>query len=402
MLVDTGYFMADERNAHGKLRPDVRAKDDWVLKAYNEYRVDAINVSSHDLHYFAGATAIRTPESKPVLEGLISANTVTASRDSLSLRPFVMREIPSRQKGTKPVRVAFVGLTETTPAPPPGFKFTDPIEAARRTVPEARKKSDLVVVLAKVSSEDSARLAREVAGIDVIIAGNSISLEQAFTPPVYVGQTLIVYTPFEARMLGELRFYRTQQGKYSTKQRFIVLDELGVPEDAAAKQFVEGAARADSSARNESKSLLDNWLASSRTRVSSKSTEPESSRAAPLTYVTSGACSQCHAAQYITWINSGHAHATDPIPPRESEFEASCLDCHATGAKLATASTKFEMARLQGVQCEQCHGPGSAHVARPGKGYGRIVDLRTACTSCHTTETSPSFDFQTAWAKIKH
>ena len=408
MLVDTGYFVADERSAHGRLRPDIVAKNDWVLKAYGQFPVDVINVSSHDLRYFADgltkAEFARRSVTEPLLNRLVSANTVSESSEIVAPRPFIVRELPSRKHGAKPVRVAFIGLTETTPAPPAGLKFTDPAEAARRTVPEARKNADLVVVLAKVKSQlEVARIAREAPGIDVILDGNAESLEDAFTPPVYVGATLIVYTPFEARMLGELRFYRNAQGKFSTTQRFITLDEALVPEDPAAKLMVDAAARAESEARRDSKKLLDDWLASSSPRVTNQPAGPNSLRgeSAP-TYVSGKACSLCHVSQYLKWANSAHAQATNALPPRAGEFEAGCLDCHATGSKPGTATAKPEMARLQNVQCEQCHGPGSDHLARPAKGYGRIDRMQSACASCHNSEISPGFDVHTAWEKIKH
>jgi len=78
------------------------------------------------------------------------------------------------------------------------------------------------------------------------------------------------------------------------------------------------------------------------------------------------------------------------------------MDCHATQTQLARGSNKLEGVRLPNVQCEQCHGPGSDHVAKPVKGYGRVADMKTACGSCHNAETSPNFDLQAAWAKIKH
>lgn len=405
--MDTGYFLSDERSAHGRLRPDVVVKNDWVMKAYGQFPVDVVNVSSHDLRYFADALVqtefARRSKSDPILNRLVSANTVSDSPAIVAPRPFIIREVPARQNGEKPLRVAFIGLTETTPAAPPGLKLTDPVEAAKRTVPEARKNADVVVVLAKASASEAARIAREAPGIDVIIAGNAETVAESFTPPLLAGATLIAFTPFEARMLGELRFYRNAQGKLSTKQRFIALDEILVPEDPAAKQVVEAAASAESGARSNSKTLLEAWLASSRMRITHPPPGSDSSKGeSSPTFVAAGACSQCHVAQYLKWSNSPHAHATDPLPPRAYEFETSCLDCHATGAKPASAAVTAVTARLQGVQCEQCHGPGSEHVAKPGKRYGRVADMRTACVGCHTSETSRDFDLQAAWAKIKH
>jgi hypothetical protein len=266
-------------------------------------------------------------------------------------------------------------------------------------VPEARKVADLVIVLAKFKSQqDVARIAREAPGIDVMIDGNANSLEDGFTPPIYVGPTLIVFTPYETRMLGELSFYRGAQGKFSTKQRFVTLDEILVPEDSSAKQLVAAAANAESETRTNSARLLERWLESSRMRVTA---QPADARSSPA-FVTSAACSQCHAPQYLKWSNSGHAHATDRLAGRALEFDSSCLDCHATGAGFGPSTAKPEVTRIQSVQCEQCHGPGSNHVAKPGKGYGRVADLSKACRSCHTLETSPAFDPQAAWAKIAH
>lgn len=404
MLVDTGYFMSDERSAHARLRPSAIAKDDWVLKAYEQTNVDIVNVSSHDLTYFSSALAqpefARRAGSEPLLQRLVSANTVSESPAILTPRPFIVQEVRSREAGaTKPLRVAFIGLTETTPAAPPGFKFIDPAEAARRTIPAARSSADVVIALAKVNAEEAARIAREAPGIDVIIAGNSVSLEQSFTPPSYAGQTLVVFTPFETRMLGELRFYRGAQGKFTTRQRFIVLDEFAIPEDPAAKKFVDAAALAEGRARDNSKTLLDGWLAGVSRHGAGREAVPGGKSGA--NYVTSAACNQCHAGQYIKWANSAHAHASDPLPPHSAEFEASCLGCHATGAGPA-ARDQLKSAIALSVQCEQCHGPGGNHVAKPGKGYGRVADMKAACVGCHSSETSPGFNVAVAWEKIKH
>jgi hypothetical protein len=204
-------------------------------------------------------------------------------------------------------------------------------------------------------------------------------------------------------MIGELRFYRDGAGKFSTKQRFIALDEILVPEDPDAKQVVDAAAKAESDARSKSSTALERWLESSRMRAMVKPQSNDLSRIGSSgSYVTSAACSQCHIDQYLAWSKSAHAHATNPLPARPFEFEMRCLDCHATGARQGSVTEKPEPALFQNVQCEQCHGPGSSHAAKPAKGYGRVADIKTSCARCHTPETSPSFDFQNAWAMIKH
>lgn len=369
------------------------------MKGYEEFPLDVANVSSHDLKYFAAGFVKSASENQSLLNRLVGANIVSESSAINSPRPFLIREIPSRHIGEKATKIAFVGLTETKPSAPPGFKFMDCVEAARRSVPEAKKSADLVVILAKLSTTDAARVAREVPGIDIIIDGNAETLAESFTPPFYVGQTLIVFTPFETRMIGELRFYRGAQGKFTTKQRFIALDEALVPEDPVAKKIVDAATAKETEARSQSKTLLEDWLSRSRRRIGSKTiTEPATSD--PNGYVTSSACSKCHLEQYVKWANSPHAHATDPLPPRAVEFETGCLACHSTGS-VPIPPNKLR-ADLQNVQCEQCHGPGSAHVAKPAKGYGVIADMKKSCGSCHTSETSPRFDLQVAWQAIKH
>jgi 2',3'-cyclic-nucleotide 2'-phosphodiesterase (5'-nucleotidase family) len=402
LLVDTGYFVSDERSTHGELRPDVAVKDDWILKAYGEFPVDVVNVSSHDLRYFSRLfkpkPSSQNASSDAMLDRLVSANIVSDSAGVRAPHPFVVRELSLEQTNgrAKKLRVAFIGLTETEPVSPPGLRFTDSVEAARRTLPEARKNADLVIALAKVSTEQAARIAREVPGIDVVIAGNGLTLEQSFTPPLYVGKTLIVFTPFETRMLGELRFYLNAQGSFSTRQRFIALDEVLVPSDAAAKKLVDLATAAESDARSQSKKLLDQWLTISRAPSGARSSSP----AVTPDYIGSNACSQCHVGQYMKWANSSHARASDPLVSRAFEFEMSCLACHATGRQARSEGSEF--AGMQSVHCEQCHGPGAAHVAKPAKGYGRVANMTAACASCHTSETSPAFDVQAAWAKIKH
>ncbi len=53
LIVESGDFLTDERNAHGELRSDVSTKDEWIMKAYDQFPVDVINISSRDLRYIS-------------------------------------------------------------------------------------------------------------------------------------------------------------------------------------------------------------------------------------------------------------------------------------------------------------------------------------------------------------
>jgi len=406
VLVDSGYFLADDRNAHGELRPDSVVKDDWAAKAYDQFPVDVVNLSSRELKYFSRfltkAEFAARAASQPLLRRLVSANTQSALPDMVNPQPLIILEVPARQKNSAAtsLRIAFIGLTDTERPAPRGFKFVDPVEAVNRVLPGARKRADLVILLAYLKPEEASRVAREAEGIDAIITTNGGDDGLPFIPPITSGKTSIVFTALETRLLGELRFYRDSQGKYSSACRFISLDAF-IPDDPAAKQVVTDASSAEVGARSASKQFLEEWLASSRMRISSRAASRGLSGSAGG-YITSSACSKCHETQYQRWASSAHAHATDPLPPRPFEFEADCLNCHATGWAGTKAEGSTEPRGLQAVQCEQCHGPGAAHAARPAKGYGRIANMQTACSTCHTRDTSPRFDLQGAWAKIKH
>jgi hypothetical protein len=138
--------------------------------------------------------------------------------------------------------------------------------------------------------------------------------------------------------------------------------------------------------------------------------------AADAEFVGQAKCKMCHANEHKAWAASKHANAFNVLKP-EDQAKPECLSCHTTGqGKTAAAG-----ADLKGVQCEACHGAGSAYKATSimskskyaadkdaahaaAMAAGLVVPDEATCKSCHN-EKSPTFkgfDFAAMKEKIKH
>jgi len=151
-------------------------------------------------------------------------------------------------------------------------------------------------------------------------------------------------------------------------------------------------------------------------------------------FVGTARCGECHTTAFDIWQGSMHAEATEHLvhPGERSDvprhFDPECLSCHVTGwnpqnfypyesGYVALAKSDH----LHGNGCENCHGPGAAHVAAeeaPGTvSEAKRDELRLAmrlpldqaretCMKCHDLDNSPDFHeegaFDDYWAEIEH
>ncbi|RCS41353.1 hypothetical protein DTL42_22590 [Bremerella cremea] len=151
-------------------------------------------------------------------------------------------------------------------------------------------------------------------------------------------------------------------------------------------------------------------------------------------FVGSQSCAECHEDAYEVWKGSKHSHATETLvhPPERFQvsrhFDPECLACHVTGWNPATYLPYEsgylglkETPKMHNVSCENCHGPGSAHVASQN-GDGNFTAEQTAlfteqmklpldkardtCLKCHDLDNSPDFHvpgaFDKYWDQIAH
>jgi hypothetical protein len=153
-------------------------------------------------------------------------------------------------------------------------------------------------------------------------------------------------------------------------------------------------------------------------------------------FVGSQTCGECHTKAYAIWSKTPHAHATESLvhPPNSRgdiprHFDPECLSCHVTGwepQKFYPFDSGYlsleETPALQHNGCENCHGPGSAHVAAEnGEGnpsaavLGKLRDAMKLpiqgnvaehkCQECHDEDNSPDFShrgFAEYWKEVEH
>ena len=150
-------------------------------------------------------------------------------------------------------------------------------------------------------------------------------------------------------------------------------------------------------------------------------------------FVGSETCGECHTKAFEIWSGTPHAHAMDSLvhPPNSRgdiprHFDPECLSCHVTGWEpqkfypFASGYTSLEKTpALQHNGCENCHGPGSAHVAAENDSdEAAKMKLREAmklpiaggiaeakCRECHDEDNSPDFShkgFAAYWKEVEH
>lgn len=117
-------------------------------------------------------------------------------------------------------------------------------------------------------------------------------------------------------------------------------------------------------------------------------------------------CNGCHDDVYDAWEQTGHQGAWATLNAIGNGRNNFCLPCHTVGAKAVNADPalnnggydEMAVARLYGVQCENCHGPGSLH-PNPEPGSVNVVKTAGMCGSCHNGVHHPTFD---EWGSSPH
>ncbi|NHZ86503.1 MAG: hypothetical protein GWP19_11590 [Planctomycetia bacterium] len=118
-------------------------------------------------------------------------------------------------------------------------------------------------------------------------------------------------------------------------------------------------------------------------------------------YVSDGVCSSCHSTTHADWALTGHSVAWASL--MENDYAAAyCYRCHTVGYEGEVGNSGYDevpIADFVNVQCENCHGAGSDHVAGPSKTNIEITWTADNCGKCHDGTHHP---YLTEWTASAH
>ncbi|UWX56796.1 bifunctional metallophosphatase/5'-nucleotidase [Chlorobaculum sp. MV4-Y] len=250
LLVDAGDF------TQGTLYHTVLPEQALELRLMGAMGYDVANFGNHDFDFRPSGAAgmLRAARAKAqVLPQLVISNLRFSDSDpgDDTLKQ-VFRDYPVRDYTVierNGLHIGIFGLLGKDAAEDASFArpvtFSDPVEAARKTVKilKEREKVDLVICLShsgtspdKAHSEDE-KLATAAPGIDVIVSGHTHTILQL---PIKAGKTLIVSAGSYGTWLGVLDLKVGKNRKIEVTGYHLRKIDASVPEDRNIARTIDG------------------------------------------------------------------------------------------------------------------------------------------------------------------
>lgn len=314
-----------------------------------------------------------------------------------------------------------------------GLEVVDPAEALQKVVPAMEAANcDMKVLVAFTNLANCRDLAKQFPVFDVLVTAGGAG-DPTLQPEIIQtrnGQvTSMVQVGVKGMYVGLIGWF-SNNGQPKIEYKRVQLDHRYKDTEEIKTVF-----------KAYQDELKDLWL-----RGVLKDIKPRS-HPTGNTFVGSDKCADCHDDEFDIWENGvdgeggPHYDATEDLAQNPNDnrvwvqrnFDPECVSCHATGwnpqnyypyesGMLDAENAKFDHLHANG--CENCHGPGSAHVEMELKAAKGNVDQKlrdqltrqmvvtldearaTACKECHDLDNSPDFlkegGFDKYWPKVKH
>ena len=311
--------------------------------------------------------------------------------------------------GKKIGLTAVLGKAEQRGVTSDEIELTDADEAIAKVLPKLEAaKCDLYILLAHTSIDESKRLGGKFKEFDLVVTAGSAGEPSHRLEAIDGSDGQLV-------QIGTKGMYVSVVGVYEEGERFQL---QRAPLDGRFK---------------DSRAML-NLMAAYQQQLEAVGLEGLGVKPLPhpsgRTFVGSEACADCHDTEYEIWKETPHAHGTDSIvhPAERSEiprhYDPECLSCHVTGwnpqGYYPYKSGYLDLEKSKAMHqmgCENCHGPGSHHVAAENGELDdadkyreemilTVEEARDTCLQCHDLDNSPAFHvegaFEKYWERVKH
>lgn len=355
----------------------------FLVRTMIDAGFDAAAVGERDLTYGTRTLRAHAEAGLPIVCANLYEN------GSRIFPPFVI----ARVRGAT---VGIIGLLGEAPREIEGVEVRDPALEGREALAKLRRECDCVVLLAHMRREKLHEMLPSLEGIDIVIRGHGgegerdrescIDTLAAASEPAGVP---VFFSGERGRNLGLVTVAGVGGKGPAVMESALIRLDAAVPDDSAAAR--------DLAAHRSDERMKQRELQVSRTLSRDASTGRVVDR-----YLGIEVCRRCHAGLMPRFVGTRHFRAFETLSRRGEDANPECLACHTTGYRRPggydPAAEKEGASYLLGVQCESCHGPGTAHT-RSGS-YAAAA--RQSCRTCHTSKWSPDFDYREYWSRVPH
>ena len=442
-LVDAGGLLYPEGGISAKERPSADLRAAFLAREMEHLGLLGAGVGETDIAPGAEpAQAQARLQPKRLASNLMGAGA--------ALRAPVVQKLGA-------VTVGVLGVADPLVAQALGGKATDMTAAVQRDADDLRKRgAELIVLLAPVDKNTARKLARDT-GADIVVLGKRVGKGMARAERV--GRALLVASADELQRVGRLEVVlrgaaapgtpveladaggpeaiklrreelaRSIERIQSNLQSWTAAGgasgasagadgafvaakkrELGELQAEQAKLSAPWAPPASGSyvvntlvplrrslrrdpAVAAAMKALDKTIAAANLKQAAPPPPAEPGRAS---YVGIAKCAGCHKAAVAFWNHTVHAQAWKTLVEGGKQADYKCVGCHVTGFGQVGGSSLGFTKKLESVQCEVCHGPGSLHVL--GEGNEQPLAIKrdapeTVCLGCHTEQHSDTFSY---------
>ena len=366
---------------------------------------------------------------------LVDKNPFTCANVVVMDQQFTNQFVVTERSGMKVGMTMVVGdeyLGKFKNASPDDLSYSvTPVRTALNSVvPKLNAaKCNFKVLVAFAGLEECRKLAREYPMFDLVVTAGGAG-DPTMQPEMVAtnaGKSIpMIQVGVKGMYVGLVGVYN-QNGKIQIRYKRVPLTHKFEDTEPMKKVFLDY--------QNQLKSL---WLAGQLNDIKPR-LHPSGHK-----FVGSAACADCHDEEYAIWEDGvdgdggPHPEATDSLRQNPNDdrvwvqrhFDPECMSCHATGWNAQnfypyqTGLVDLKQEHLYGNGCENCHGPGSAHIqmeeqaARGPVDEALLTKLRNemvvtlaqakanACKECHDLDNSPDFlkegGFEKYWPKIEH